>query len=213
MTEEELVHRVIDLYEGARNPHYVSKRIRRGTNGSISSATEDLFANYIAERIEDVDIYVNQMFTLGRKRFQPDIALVHDKKVLSVFELKQDLGWKRAQENKIEPYAQQIKDLRDQTRNIPNKFNHEKDRKVTFRGLKRNFVIISDGNISKDLQAENRALFETIEDTNRFLFLTEGNPHPNAYGKTSDERKADININEDGLREMVETVRLDIAGM
>jgi len=211
MTEEQLVHRIIDLYEEARSPHYASKRIVRGTSSCISSATEDLFADYFADKFKDVEIYVNQCFTNGQKRVQPDIALVKDDVVFSIIEIKQDIGWNRNQDEGVEKNRELVLELRGQARNLPNKYSKKKNRMVTFvDGLMRNVILVSDGNMSINKRKENQRVFMSLRDTHRFLFLTTGKPHPNAYEKSCDERKAEITINHAGMESIVKAIRKDM---
>ena len=177
MTEEQLVHRIIDLYEEARSPHYASKRIVRGTSSCISSATEDLFADYFADKFKDVEIYVNQCFTQGRKRVQPDIALVKDDVVFSIIEIKQDIGWNRNQDEGVAKNRDLVLGLRGQQRNLPNKYSKEENKKVTFvDDLMRNVILVSDGNMSANRLQQNQRVFKSLRDTHRFLFLTTATP-------------------------------------
>tara|TARA_Y100001954_G_scaffold234121_1_gene288859 strand:- start:53218 stop:53913 length:696 start_codon:yes stop_codon:yes gene_type:complete len=211
MTEEQLVHRIIDLYEEARSPHYASKRIVRGTSSCISSATEDLFADYFADKFKDVEIYVNQCFTQGRKRVQPDIALVKDDVVFSIIEIKQDIGWNRNQDEGVAKNRDLVLGLRGQQRNLPNKYSKEENKKVTFvDDLMRNVILVSDGNMSANRLQQNQRVFKSLRDTHRFLFLTTGKPHPNAYEMSCDERKSAITINHAGMESIVEAIRKDM---
>ena len=76
--------------------------IWRGVSHSISSQSEDLFALFIAEKLNDasLEFIVDKTMTFkmsGKKsiQFRPDLAIVKNGILTHSIDLKMDMGYKR----------------------------------------------------------------------------------------------------------------------
>lgn len=166
-------------------------------------------------------IYIDQNFTVdnengffGKKNkgsFRPDIALVKNSIVMAVFDLKQDLGWKRTQtEVEKSKYEEAIKFYRTRKAVLTNKKNSDKNKDVWFsKNLVRQFVIVSDLNISKETLQRNKALFKTVK-MNKFFFLT-SEVHPNSYDYGPKGRKKKVKLNIGAFDEILKLTERQIA--
>ena len=98
MSPDELLERIINLYQDARISRYADSKISRGRSHSISSVVEDLFASYLILSDKEIDnVLVDQpVFVEGVKStFYPDITIIRNGEITAFIDLKMDLGWKR----------------------------------------------------------------------------------------------------------------------
>lgn len=104
MTNEEFIDQIVAYYQESRklsiNPG--KHNIWRGVSHSISSQAEDLFAFFVAEKLNDpsLEFIVDKHFSLrkaGMKtiQFRPDLAIVKNGLVTHIMDLKMDMGYKR----------------------------------------------------------------------------------------------------------------------
>ena len=104
MNNQEFVSEICKYYKESRelkipdNPY----EIWRGVNHSISSKSEDLFALFIAIRLNDstLEFIVDKTMTCkipGEKsiQFRPDLAIVKNGVLTHSIDLKMDMGYKR----------------------------------------------------------------------------------------------------------------------
>ena len=104
MNNQEFISHICNYYKESRelkipdNPY----EIWRGVNHSISSKSEDLFALFIAKRLNDstLEFIVDKTITCkipGKKsiQFRPDLAIVKDGILTHSIDLKMDMGYKR----------------------------------------------------------------------------------------------------------------------
>ena len=181
MTDEELINKVIDLYQEARVTTILRKNIKRGRNHSVSSKVEDLFAVYIAELIsdsgalpEDIELLIDQPFTYQADKtysIYPDISVIVDKKIVKLFDIKMDLGWNR----NFFPFCHEKEELVGEIRNKETKAKDgatKEQKSYTFSPtIKYNVVIVSNENISQDNRENNQQRIATLDQTKIEVFI------------------------------------------
>lgn len=192
MTDKELIDKIIELYKEARVTTILKKNIRRGRNHSISSKVEDLFAVYIAELLSDnsdslpdnIELLIDQPFTyLTDKTYAiyPDIAVIINRKVVKVFDIKMDLGWNRD----FYPFCKEKQELIDEIQGLNVKAKDGATKAETFyqlsQSLKYNIVIVSNENISQKKREENENRISTLDKNKIEVFILTQDIHPNNY--------------------------------
>lgn len=105
MSNEQFIKEIISYYNANRSYSLDPKgyHIWRGVNHSISSKTEDLFARFVAKRLDrkDLEFIVDKTMSykyngMARsKQFRPDLAIVKDGQIKVIVDLKMDMGYKR----------------------------------------------------------------------------------------------------------------------
>ena len=113
MTSKEFLQKVWDLYDAANHaanahPGAQDGRIRRGRSHCIASQVEDLFAEFIYERLKDSQkdfvVFVDQPVGVGKvdgrvKTVYPDIMVGIRQggktTITHIYELKTNTGWMR----------------------------------------------------------------------------------------------------------------------
>jgi hypothetical protein len=201
MTPYGFLKEIIERYHNARLPIHPHAQIFRGESRCISSEVEDLFANYLANKLpENIIVYVNQIITAGskssRQRMKPDLVLVKDQSILAIFDLKMDLGYKRG--GFIDYWRErnaQIPLLHTQVFSLFEKSGSSKTRK--FYRFSENamlfYIIISDQNISE------RVFRQILETKSKMeysdIFVLSSYLHPNAYNMSVEEVLKKIKIN------------------
>ena len=113
MTSKEFLQKVWDLYDAANHaanahPGAQDGRIRRGRSHCIASQVEDLFAEFIYERLRDSQkdfvVFVDQPVGVGKvdgmvKTVYPDIMVGIRQggktTITHIYELKTNTGWMR----------------------------------------------------------------------------------------------------------------------
>lgn len=175
MTEKEFVNKVNehyarahDLYEG--NGGY---NIQRGTAHVISGYLEDLFALYMAQKIDSKEnLYlldkIMSIKIIKNERalsFKPDLAILQHGVLTHYYDLKTNLGWNRYLENYLREKDALIQKIRERRGWIH--FSKENVQTITFsEHLKYQMVVFNGFNInSKDLQSNIKyaASLENVE--------------------------------------------------
>ncbi len=89
----ELVKDLQSMSENADKLTYNIKNIRRLKRRSIAELTEDRFAKYLYDVLENnnIEIYINA----NLKGLRPDIAIIKNNEVIAIIELKMNFGWCR----------------------------------------------------------------------------------------------------------------------
>jgi len=104
MTNQDFIYTICNYYKESRklaiNPNHYN--IWRGVSHSISSKSEDLFALFIAEKLDDpsLEFIVDKTMTYkirGEKsiQFRPDLAIIKEGTLIHSIDLKMDMGYKR----------------------------------------------------------------------------------------------------------------------
>lgn len=205
MTNQEVIHEIIDLYNEARKPKFPSDNITRARSHTISSDVEDLIA-YFFSKLTDAEIIIDKPFSVQisgeRKTIYPDIAIKRGDEIVNFFDVKMDLGWNRSEfPNYCIEKSKLIKEIRGQQIKL--------EGSPIFLGdeLKYEIIVISKLNISKKMMSENMTKIEEagIEDEVPIYFLT-NKVHPNHVNSQFEKDNIEINhgqLNE--LREKIET--------
>lgn len=182
MTDEVFVKEIKKLYKLSQRSKYVSEKIRRGRIHSVSNKAEDLFAKYVSNLLPNNTILVDYPLSYKNKEkthiLYPDIAIIENKKIKKIIDIKMDIGWKR---NEIADFALNKEKFIIQLRGgvISNKIDNVS---ITFsKSLKYFLVLISGSNVSGKKSEE---IFNNIRNINKNLLelfiLTDG-VHPGEY--------------------------------
>ena len=103
MTEMEFFEKVYQKYQESN--HLLEGdggfNIKRGMAHVISGYLEDLFALYIAQKVnrKDVEYFVDKVISIRffekekAKSFKPDLAIIDNGVMTHYFDLKSNLGW------------------------------------------------------------------------------------------------------------------------
>lgn len=151
--------------------------ITRGQAKVSSGDIEDLFALFIAKKIDDtnlvywVDKTISSRFEKGKraKSFRPDLAIINSDNVLTdYFDLKTNLGWMRDIEKFVKKKDSFISQLKTKKGWISS--NSSATQKIKFsENLKYKIVVIYDGNISKKQMAKNIKIVDDLENVELYL--------------------------------------------
>lgn len=207
MKQDDFLIKTRKAYLAARECSFIpttnSNVLSRGTSHSISSITEDLFGCYCAEKVTDangIKILVDPPISFkgtelknksGKKSLliRPDIAFTKNNVVNCLFDIKTDLGYKRFE------LFNQAKERNEQLNKIKNQFavykdgKTKKEQKVKISPqIEFIYIIISQGNISKDKMDNYIREIKLLENVN--IFVISQGEHLNSYNETSN---AEIN--------------------
>jgi len=192
MTNQDFIYAICGFYKESRklmvNPG--DYNIWRGVSHSISSQSEDLFALFIAEKLNDpsLEFIVDQTMsykTPGKKsvQFRPDLAIVKDGVLTHSIDLKMDMGYKRRyfETPEFKKEENKFKTFRKQTfESITYNSNDTKKELKVSPSIKNQIVVISEKNEGK---SSNRT--DMIEAINMMdwvsIYYLSGNVHPNNY--------------------------------
>ena len=165
-------------------------KIWRGVSHSISSQSEDLFALFIAKKLNDssLEFIVDKTMTYkmpGKKsiQFRPDLAIINKGVLTHSIDLKMDMGYKRRyfETPEFETEEKKFNTFREQTfESVSYRMNdHKVELKVSPK-IKNQIVVISEKNEGK---SSNRT--DMIEAINMMdwvsIYYLSGDVHPNNY--------------------------------
>lgn len=137
-------------------------KIRRGMAHSVSGYTEDLFAVFIAEKInrKDLQFLVDKVISvrLGgsnkAKSFKPDLAIIDNNVLTHYFDMKTNLGWNRAFDGYLHEKNEFMRQLKGSHPWI--NFSKEPDQHLTVaESCIYQMVVVYGSNINLDLLAHN----------------------------------------------------------
>lgn len=204
MTEEDFITRIRKEYLRARKVLIDDSKIIRGTSHSISSLSEDVFAKYIADLIpENYAIWIDPQISVKNvrnasgkrvKTFRPDVCVynINEQRIELVFDLKMDLGYKRA--NFINDSMNRHVELMEIIQHNGSWNKNGSTIKFRFsKNLKWNHVVLSEENITKKQTQVIKKHF--LKNTNSELFILSSGEHLNSY-----DEKPKIEINEKAFR-------------
>ena len=122
MTPEEFIYKIVEAYQKAYDLASEKKdeRVKRGKQHSISGIAEDLFAVYLADKIEGADLkfYIDLNISVKLNKdsramsFRPDLYILKDEVITHYFDFKTDLGWNRDFTPYLKEKNQRIQDIR-----------------------------------------------------------------------------------------------------
>ena len=131
-------------------------KIKRGMAHVMSGYLEDLFALYIAQKVnrKDVEYFVDKVISIRfsehekAKSFKPDLAIVDNGVMTHYFDLKSNLVWNRNAENYMLDKNRFIEKLKGQNAWIRDKQDKSVlDIKIS-DALQYNMVVVFGGNIN-----------------------------------------------------------------
>lgn len=151
--------------------------IKRGMAHVISGYVEDIFALYIAKKINRIDYQylVDKVTSIRFSKngkatvFKPDVSIINSDNVLThYFDLKTNLGWNRD----LQLYLKQKNDFINKIKGKKAwiHFSKEDVQNITFsEKLKYKMVVIYGGNINKTQLNENIRIAKEFENVELFI--------------------------------------------
>ena len=192
MTNQDFISNICGFYKESRKLMVDAGdyNIWRGVSHSISSQSEDLFALFIAKKLNDssLEFIVDKTMTYkmpGKKsiQFRPDLAIINKGVLTHSIDLKMDMGYKRRyfETPEFEIEEKKFNTFREQTfESVSYRINdHKVELKVSPK-IKNQIVVISEKNEGK---SSNRT--DMIEAINMMdwvsIYYLSGDVHPNNY--------------------------------
>lgn len=161
--------------------------IQRGQAKVMSGYVEDLFALYLAEKInkQDLQFLVDKTTSLrfsknGRATtFKPDVSIITSDNVLTeYYDLKTNLGWNRDIEKYIKKKSDFISKIRGRKGWIH--FSKENIQEITFsENLKYKMVVIHGWNINENQLNKNIELVKKFENVELYILYDHYNQRNN----------------------------------
>jgi hypothetical protein len=149
-------------------------KIRRGQAKVSSGYIEDLFALYLAKKIDNhsLEFFVDKVTSLKFSKngkattFKPDLSIINEENVLTdYFDVKTNLGWNREIENYIKKKNDFIMKIKGKQGWIT--FSKDEKKNISFSdNLKYKMVVIYGGNINQEqlkINIEKVKDFENVE--------------------------------------------------
>jgi len=181
MTNQEFVDKINkeyqianDLLEG--NGGY---NIIRGTAHPVSGYMEDVFALYMAKRIDKistqylVDKLISIRFSKKGKAttFKPDLAILENNELKEYFDLKTNLGWNRDLEKYLTKKNELISKIKG--RNGWIYFSKDNVQEIIYsKDLKYKMVVFNAWNINPDQLIKNIEFASELENVEIFILNT-----------------------------------------
>ena len=221
MTNREFINTIIDYYVESRELtcNFEKYNIWRGVNHSVSSKAEDLFALFIAKKIDrlDIELIVDKTMSYrtpdGKsKQFRPDLAIVQNGILTHIIDLKMDMGYKRRyhETEKFKSEEVMYSLIRSQT-NFPISYNQGPYIEPRFLAVSSNIkcqiVVISERNEGKSSNRTDMTASINCLDWARIYYLT-GNIHPNYYGERAKEL---ITIYNETFNTLINDIRANLS--
>ncbi len=178
MSPTQYVDKVIELYRLAKLPRYYHPRIQRGRSPDIAAALEDLTAFFLAVNLaNEYEFWVDRplSFRAFGKPLYFDIALVREKVLEHVIEVKTDLGWERGE------FVARCRERRDRIRRIRGRVGavHGQEVVRVASGCGYHLVVVSGENFQPDALREGLKGVRKYEPEIFVYVLTDG-IHPNS---------------------------------
>lgn len=206
---QDFILNIIKLYQSARDTKFSHDKINRGRSHSISSFTEDLFAEFLAENIECDEIYIDQPISIdGVKGVSyPDIVVVRKKVVIGTCDLKMDMGWNReGLFDLCEKSFNAVKSMRGKCgkANVPDGLDKKELRFTVSSDYFHNIVIISDQNSGK-IKLEEQRNKTLLFNPSVNVFILTSKEHLNSYRVEAKDLLNKVVINEDEFSALLKT--------
>lgn len=200
MGPKELFKQLVYLYRNAREPVFYHPSIKRGRSHSIATQVEDLFAFFLSLNLtKDYRFFVDQPLNFGKRQFYPDISVVENGKLIHVFDVKTDLGWKRNEFSKF---------CEDKNKEIINFFNVKlsatdgiNKKKFTINPASEfhyHVVVLSGLNIKKEKLEEHLNAISKLNYVHAYVLFP--NEHPNYYGDDVEQFINSVTINDEDFK-------------
>jgi hypothetical protein len=174
--------------------------IKRGMAHTMSGYVEDLFALYIAKKINCeknkylVDKVISIRFKEGEKAksFKPDLAIINDNTFSHYFDLKTNMGWNRHFDNYLKEKNTFIEKLKNRDAWIRHSKKDVQDIKIA-ENLKYQMVVVFGWNINQELMKKNLEIAKTYENVKVHILYTK-------------KEDGEYGINEDAFNEIEKTI-------
>lgn len=178
MTETDLINKICKQTKVAREllEQPGNYYIKRGMAHSVSGYCEDIFAVYIANKLQNpelrffVDKVISTRYSKDQKStsFKPDLAIINeDKELTHYFDLKTNLGWNRQMKEYVEKKNNLIKNLINVNKAwITGKkewSDFDKMEITVSPNLQYHIVVIFGGNINEKTMNENIDFINTLD--------------------------------------------------
>ncbi|SDM65975.1 hypothetical protein [Kriegella aquimaris] len=174
MTEIDFIDKVKCISKDSKNLIYNDGgyTIQRGMAHSISGHVEDLFALYVAKKINSTELtyYVDKVISFremdGSKAisFKPDLMIVNNENVMThYFDLKTDLGWNRYLKDYVTKKHNFIEKLKQRNKAWINLKNQKARDVVVSDTLKYHMVVVYGGNINAKTMQENNQIVMALD--------------------------------------------------
>ncbi len=173
MTEIEFFEKVHQMYREANE--LIEGRddfnIKRGMAHTMSGYLEDLFALFIAKKVNRKDLlfYVDKVFSIRfnklekAKSLKPDLMILENNILTHYFDLKSNLGWNRDARKYLEEKNRLVEKLRGKEAWIRDKIDKTTQQITISNDLTYHMVVVFGGNISKKIMDANIEFAETLE--------------------------------------------------
>ena len=196
MTNQDFISQICKFYKKSRELMIEPNgyNIWRGVSHSISSQSEDLFAFFIAEKLNDPSLEFIVDKTISYKmpsqlsiQFRPDLAIVKAGVLTHSIDLKMDMGYKRryfetpqfkTEQNKFNAFRNQTFESVSYRRN-----NTRIELKVS-ENIKNQIVVVSEKNEGKSTNRTDMIAAINKMDWVNIYYLS-GTVHPNNYSSKS----------------------------
>lgn len=162
-------------------------KIRRGLAKVSSGYIEDLFALYLAKRINryDLEFLVDKSTSLRYSKkekattFKPDISIISDDNVFKeYYDVKTNLGWNRDIEKYIREKDMFIQKIKGREGWIH--FSKDEKKLITFSSdLKYKMVVVHGGNINEKLLNKNKEVVKSFENVELYILYDHYNQRIN----------------------------------
>lgn len=203
MTNTEFIEKVCEYYKESRllTINNTGHNIWRGVSHSISGKSEDLFALFIAEKLNDnsLEFIVDKTMTYkmhGERsiQFRPDLAIVKNGVLLHSIDLKMDMGYKRRyfETPEFKKEEKKFTTFRNQTfETVSYNLNNKKTELKVSANIQSQIVVVSEKNEGKiSNRTDMISAIDTMDWVN--IFYLSGDIHPNNYS----DQKPTVNDNQ-----------------
>lgn len=163
-------------------------KIRRGLAKVSSGYIEDLFAVYLAKRINrhDLEYLVDKSTSLRYSKngraitFKPDISIINEDNILTeYYDIKTNLGWNRDIEKYITEKNKFMEKIKGREGWIY--FSTDEKKLITFSSeLKYKMVVIDGGNINQTLLNKNIEVVKQFENVELYILYDQNNKRINS---------------------------------
>lgn len=145
--------------------------IKRGMAHTVSSYIEDLFALFVAKKIDrkDLEYYVDKITSIRlsknerAKSFKPDLMIVNNNVLTHYFDVKTNLGWNRNAENYLVEKNIFIQKLKGNRAWITDKVDKTVKNITISENIKYNMIVVFGGNINKEIMENNIKVSKDLE--------------------------------------------------
>lgn len=205
MTPKDFISTIVDLYISSTDPLYkpINGTLSRGCRRSISSHAEDLFGSYLSQfATTEGQIIIEPQLTIdlstAPRTIKPDIVLIKNQCIMTMFDLKMDLGYIRSK----------YKTIHSEHCALAESLKHQRCKSggteyTSSDNLKYIMTVVSALNVSNK---DQEWLLSDDALSGGIITLTSG-VHPNDHRKPRDQRLGKIIVNQKAFDEIANIAR------